>query len=147
MSFRRITNYMIVAFAGGLGLFNSSKLEIRQATDTNAELLFQNGQIVSSAIIFICISGILGEILVMKNRKRKTHRSNSMITVDDNLSATEFYDKYAEDSLTVSKPKKYRKTQSKKSKPIFKGDKTNSANDIGVSKKKTNKKNKGVKNE
>ena len=136
MSFRRITNYMIVAFAGGLGLFNSSKLEIRQATDTNAELLFQNGQIVSSAIIFICISGILGEILVMKNRKRKTHRSNSMITVDDNLSATEFYDKYAEDSLSLSKPKKYRRAKSKKNKPIFGGVKTASANDTANSKKK-----------
>ena len=136
MSFKRITNYMIVAFGGGLGLFNSSKLEIRQATDTNAELLFQNGQIVSSAIIFICISGILGEILVMKNRKRKTHRSNSMITVDDNLSATEFYDKYAEESLTVSKPKKYRRAKSKKNKPIFGGVKTASANDTTNSKKK-----------
>ena len=136
MSFKRITNYMIVAFGGGLGLFNSSKLEIRQATDTNAELLFQNGQIVSSAIIFICISGILGEILVMKNRKRKTHRSNSMITVDDNLSATEFYDKYAEESLTVSKPKKYRRAKSKKNKPIFGRAKTNSTNDTGNSKKK-----------
>ena len=136
MSFKRITNYMIVAFAGGLGLFNSSKLEIRQATDTNAELLFQNGQIVSAAIIFICISGILGEILVMKNRKRKTHRSNSMITVDDNLSATEFYDKYAEDSHSLSKPKKYRRAKSKKNKPIFGGVKTASANDTTNSKKK-----------
>ena len=121
MSFKRITNYMIVAFGGGLGLFNSSKLEIRQATDTNAELLFQNGQ---------------GEILVMKNCKRKTHRSNSMITVDDNLSATEFYDKYAEESLTVSKPKKYRRAKSKKNKPIFGGVKTASANDTTNSKKK-----------
>ena len=136
MSFKRITNYMIVAFGGGLGLFNSSKLEIRQATDTNAELLFQNGQIVSSAIIFICLSGILGEILVMKNRKRKTHRSNSMITVDDNLSATEFYDKYAEDSHSLSKPKKYRRAKSKKNKPIFGGVKTASANDTTNSKKK-----------
>jgi len=135
MSFRRITNYMIVAFGGGLGLFNSSKLEIRQATDTNAELLFQNGQIVSSAIIFICLAGILGEILVMKNRKRKTRRSNSLLTVDDNLSATEFYDKYAEESLTVSKPKKNRRAKSKKKKPIFGGVKTNSTNDTGNSKK------------
>ncbi len=136
MSFRRITNYMIVAFAGGLGLFNSSKLEIRQATDTNAELLFQNGQIVSSAIIFICISGILCEILVMKSCKGKTRHSNSLITSDDNLSATEFYDKHIEDSLSISKTKKYRRAKSKKNKPTFGGAKTNSANDIGNSKKK-----------
>ena len=139
MSFRRITNYMIVAFAGGLGLFNSSKLEIRQATDTNAELIFQNGQIISSAIIFICFAGIVAEFLVLKNRKRKSRRSNHLITVDDELSATEFYDKYAEN---ITKPKKY-----KKPKKIFGGIKTNSANDVGVSKKKTNKKKDGEKNE
>ena len=147
MSFKRIGNYMVIGFMGGLGLFNSSKLEIRQATDTNAELLFQNGQIISSAVICLCVAGMMAEILVMKNRRKKVLKSNPLITEDDKLSATEFYDKYAEDSPTVSKPKKYRKTHSKKSKPIFKGDKINSANDIGVSKKKTNKKNKGVKNE
>ena len=62
MSFKRIGNYMVVAFIGGLGLFNSSKLEIRQATDTNAELLFQNGQIISSAVIVICFAGMIAGI-------------------------------------------------------------------------------------
>lgn len=121
MSFKRIGNYMVIGFMGGLGLFNSSKLEIRQATDTNAELLFQNGQIISSAVICLCGAGMIAEILVMKNRRKKVRKCNPLITEDDKLSATEFYDKYAEDSPTVSKPKKYRKTHSKKSKPIFKG--------------------------
>ena len=52
MSYTRIGNFMIMAFIGGLGLFNSSKLEMRQSANTNAELIFQNGQIISSAIIF-----------------------------------------------------------------------------------------------
>jgi len=109
MSFRRIGNYMVIGFMGGLGLFNSSKLEIRQATDTNAELLFQNGQIISSAVICICVAGMMAEVFVMKNRMRKARKSNPLITEDDKLSATEFYDKYAEDSPDVSKPKKYKK--------------------------------------
>lgn len=70
MSYRRIGNYMMGAFIGGLGLFNSSKLEIRQATDTNAELIFQNGQIISATILFVCIAGILGEFLVMRNHTK-----------------------------------------------------------------------------
>ena len=72
MSYRRISNYMGVGFIGGLGLFNSSKLEIRQLTDTNAELFYQNGQIISSAIIVMCAAGLLAEILILKNRKNKT---------------------------------------------------------------------------
>ena len=71
MSYRRIGNYMMGAFIGGLGLFNSSKLEIRQATDTNAELLFQNGQIISATLMFVCFAGILGEFLIMKNPPQK----------------------------------------------------------------------------
>lgn len=67
MSFQRIGNYMVGVFMGGLGLFNSSKLEIRQATDTNSELIFQNGQIISATIMFVCVAGILGEFLVMRN--------------------------------------------------------------------------------
>jgi len=109
MSFKRIGNYMVIGFMGGLGLFNSTKLEIRQVTDTNAELIFQNGQIISSAVICLCVSGMIAEVLVMKNRRKKARKSNPFITDDDNLSATEFYDKYAEDSPTVSKPKKYKK--------------------------------------
>ena len=70
MSFQRIGNYMGGVFLGGLGFFNSSKLEIRQATDTNAELIFQNGQIISATIMFVCVAGILGEFLVMRNHTK-----------------------------------------------------------------------------
>ena len=71
MSYQRIGNYMVGTFIGGLGLFNSSKLEIRQATDTNAELIFQNGQIISATMMFVCFAGIMGEFLVMKTLKNK----------------------------------------------------------------------------
>jgi hypothetical protein len=53
MSYKKISHYMIFAFLGGLGLFNSTQLESRYATDTNQELIFQNGQIISSAIIIV----------------------------------------------------------------------------------------------
>jgi hypothetical protein len=98
MSYTRIGNFMIMAFIGGLGLFNSSKLEMRQSANTNAELIFQNGQIISCAIIFLCFSGIIAECLVMRKSRKKKPRPNPLITIDDDLTATEFYDKYAEDS-------------------------------------------------
>ena len=73
MGFKRLFRFMTVAFLGGLGLFNSTKLEIRQITDTNAELIFQNGQIISSAIICLSLAGLLSELVLM----RKGYRSDS----------------------------------------------------------------------
>ena len=61
---------MVGAFIGALGLFNSSKLEIRQEVNTNAELLFQNGQIISSAVICVCMAGIMGEFWFMREMKK-----------------------------------------------------------------------------
>lgn len=70
MSYAKISQYMVGAFIGALGLFNSSKLELRQEVNTNAELLFQNGQIISASVICVCIAGILGEIWFMKEMKK-----------------------------------------------------------------------------
>ena len=45
---------------------------MRQATDTNAELLFQNGMIVSVALVAICLMGCFVEIsFLFRNRNRK----------------------------------------------------------------------------
>ena len=67
-----LPRYAFAAFVGVLGLFNSSKLEIRQVTNTNAELLFQNGQIISLVLILVCISGFLGEsFAIFRYRKWK----------------------------------------------------------------------------
>ena len=45
---------------------------MRQETDTNAELLFQNGMIVSVALVAICLMGCFVEIsFLFRSRKRK----------------------------------------------------------------------------
>lgn len=70
LSYAKISQYMVGAFIGALGLFNSSKLELRQEINTNTELLFQNGQIISASIICVCIAGILGEFWFMREMKK-----------------------------------------------------------------------------
>jgi len=79
MSYRRISNYISIGFLGGLGLFNSSKLELRQLTDTNKELIFQNGQIISAAIVIICVAGLLAEIFILKNGNLRRVKNNKVI--------------------------------------------------------------------
>jgi|DEB0MinimDraft_4_1074332.scaffolds.fasta_scaffold00174_3 hypothetical protein len=98
MGFKRLFRFMSVAFVGGLGLFNSTKLEIRQITDTNAELIFQNGQIISSAIVCLSLAGILSELFLMRKGYRSDQEKIDLIIPDDSLSAQEFYAKYSGDS-------------------------------------------------
>ena len=95
MGFKRLVRFMSVAFIGGLGLFNSTKLEIRQITDTNAELIFQNGQIISSAVICISLVGLLSELVSMRKGYRSDKEKIDLIGPDDYLSAQEFYAKYS----------------------------------------------------
>ena len=95
MGFKRLVRFMSVAFIGGLGLFNSTKLEIRQITDTNAELIFQNGQIISSAVICISLAGLLAELVLLRKGSRSDKEKIDLIVPDDYLSAQEFYAKYA----------------------------------------------------
>lgn len=70
VSYAKISQYMVGAFIGALGLFNSSKLELRQEVNTNAELLFQNGQIISSAVMCVCVAGVMGEFWFMREMKK-----------------------------------------------------------------------------
>lgn len=70
MSYAKISQYMVGAFIGALGLFNSSKLELRQEVNSNAELLFQNGQIISATVMCVCVAGILGEFWFMREMKK-----------------------------------------------------------------------------
>lgn len=102
MGFKRLFRFMTVAFLGGLGLFNSTKLEIRQITDTNAELIFQNGQIISSAIICLSLAGLLSELVLMRKGYRSDSEKIDLIIPDDSLSAQEFYAKYSGDSNNSS---------------------------------------------
>jgi len=63
--FTRTFIYGIGLFISGLALFNATKLELRQTTDSNLELLFQNGQIISAFFIFLCVSGIISEMIYL----------------------------------------------------------------------------------
>tara|TARA_B100001123_G_C15067397_1_gene930199 strand:+ start:215 stop:487 length:273 start_codon:yes stop_codon:yes gene_type:complete len=61
MSYQDLSNYLIGIFFGGLGFFNSWKLEARQLTDSNNELIWQNGMIISATLVFVCLAGFIGE--------------------------------------------------------------------------------------
>ena len=56
-------SYLTLFFLGFLGLFNSASLEMRQLTDSNAELLFQNGMIISTTLMVVSIAGSIGETI------------------------------------------------------------------------------------
>lgn len=74
MGFKRLFNYMICIFISGLGLFNSTQLEVRYESGSNNELIFQNGQIISTAFIGLFIAAFFVEIMMMK---RNTDVPNS----------------------------------------------------------------------
>ncbi len=75
MGYRKLFNYLIAMGIGGLGLFNSSKLEIRYETNSNLELLCQNGMIISSVVIAYFFLAFWVEILTMRTiRKRRAIR-------------------------------------------------------------------------
>jgi hypothetical protein len=108
MSYRRLFRYLVMIMIGGLGVFNSYKLEIRYEPNTNLELLYQNGIIISTLVIIYFTLAFFIEILVSKRvskRKRRVYRTpskkeyelkkvTSVKQKDDHtLSAQEFYDK------------------------------------------------------
>ena len=74
MGFKQLFNYMICIFISGLGLFNSTQLEVRYEAGTNNELIFQNGQIISTAFMGLFIAAFFVEIMMMK---RNTDVPNS----------------------------------------------------------------------
>jgi len=89
MSYTSMSNYLLGLFAGLLGLFNSTKMELRQITDSNIELIFQNGQIISATVIFVCISGFVGEWINMMRgpyklqRVRKIHKLKLVVDANE----------------------------------------------------------------
>lgn len=95
MSYRKLFNYLIAMGIGGLGLFNSSKLEIRYETNSNLELLCQNGMIISSVIIVYFFLAFWVEILTVRTiRKRKAIRKTFVDTQP--LSISDFVEISAE---------------------------------------------------
>ena len=107
MGFKKLFNYMVMIFISGLGLFNSFKLEMRQTTDTNAELLFQNGQIISTAFMGLFIAAFFVEVLMMR-------RSGSLSSSDKKATKKEKEFKNSE-KKSDSKKSDSKKTDSKKS--------------------------------
>ena len=74
MSYRKLSFYMMMMGIGALGLFNSSKLEVRYETNNNLELLCQNGMIISSVVILYFLLSFFVEIMVMRSTRREYRR-------------------------------------------------------------------------
>jgi hypothetical protein len=49
-------------------------LEMRQVTNTNAELFYQNGQIISATLLIVAIAGIMVETSAMLRKPKKRLR-------------------------------------------------------------------------
>ena len=108
MNYRRLFRYLVMIMIGGLGVFNSYKLEIRYEPNTNLELLYQNGIIISTLVIIYFTLAFFIEILVSK-RKRRLYRTPSKKEYElkkvtsvkqkdnDTLNAQEFYDKHTKE--------------------------------------------------
>ena len=90
MSYKKLFRCLVMIMFGGLGLFNSYKLEIRYETNSNLELLCQNGIIVSGTVIIYFTLAFFVEILVTKESKKL--RKHSRKKMENPISATEFYD-------------------------------------------------------
>ncbi len=100
MSYKRLFRYLVMIMLGGLGLFNSYKLELRYETNSNLELLCQNGIIVSSIVIIYFALAFMVEILFRRNlhsrkprvRQRK-FKKNTPLETEEVIGAQEFYEK------------------------------------------------------
>lgn len=97
MGFKQLFNYMICIFISGLGLFNSTQLEVRYESGTNNELIFQNGQIISTAFMGLFIAAFFVEIMMMKRNTnvpdnpsaKKISKSKTSKTIKSEISDKE----------------------------------------------------------
>ena len=90
MGYRKLFHYIIGMGLGGLGLFNSSKLEIRYETNSNLELLCQNGMIISSVIIAYFLLAFWVEILMMRTMRRRKAMRKTFFVDKEPLAITDF---------------------------------------------------------
>jgi short subunit fatty acids transporter len=63
-----------------LGLFNSTQLEVRYESGTNNELIFQNGQIISTAFMGLFIAAFFVEIMMMRRKTDIVNPSSKKIS-------------------------------------------------------------------
>ena len=89
MGFKQLFNYMICIFISGLGLFNSTQLEVRYESGTNNELIFQNGQIISTAFMGLFIAAFFVEIMMMKRNTDVPNNPSSKRISKSKTSKTE----------------------------------------------------------
>lgn len=75
---------------GGLGLFNSTKLEIRYETNSNLELLCQNGMIISSVIVAYFFLAFWVEILMMRTMRRRRAMRKTFFVDEEPLAISDF---------------------------------------------------------
>lgn len=90
MGYRKLFNYLIAMGIGGLGLFNSSKLEIRYETNSNLELLCQNGMIISSVVIAYFFLAFWVEILTMRTIRKHRAIRKTFFADKEPLSISDF---------------------------------------------------------
>ena len=73
---------MVCIFISGLGLFNSTQLEVRYESGTNNELLFQNGQIISTAFIGLFLAAFLIELMMMRRNRASSNNESKLMEQD-----------------------------------------------------------------
>ena len=79
---RKVLTYSSLLFFGFLGIFNSTKLELRQETDSNLELLFQNAQIVSTSIITVTLLVMLKDIRKFRKSVRNEKNGDNNVAIE-----------------------------------------------------------------
>lgn len=90
MGYRKLFHYIIGMGLGSLGLFNSSKLEIRYETNSNLELLCQNGMIISSVIIVYFFLAFWVEMLMMRTMRRRKAMRKTFFVDEEPLAISDF---------------------------------------------------------
>jgi hypothetical protein len=80
-----IPRYATTCFMGVLALFNTTKLELREVTNSNSELFLQNGQIISSAIIIGSVIGFIIESFLIYLSGRGFSERLTSPTVESSL--------------------------------------------------------------
>ena len=91
---RKVLIYSSLLFFGFLGIFNSTKLELRQETDSNLELLFQNAQIISISVITVTLLIMLKDIRNFRKNVRNEKDGSDNVAIGK-----------TEDDIVISTPK------------------------------------------
>ena len=93
MNYSKLFRYLFMIMLGGLGLFNSYKLEIRYETNTNLELICQNGMIISTLVILYFALAFAAEVLVStKNKITDSTKEITLLKNDDGSETKETYE-------------------------------------------------------